>query len=228
LLAAGLHSPAFCCGGWLARPSGHHGHWGPALEHWLLTRILGQAREEKCEQGSFSCRPGSLFLWLSPLYRRLCPRHQKPSQSTLPAQILTIVKREEEMWPPNYIAIARATVSRDLVLLCRHGDVDCSFANCVGRTGPPEKPTIWRLFSLVFGDDGGGAGRNDPNASFVNDQPGFYPRSSRLSDFTKGGSIRKLHCSLMWRSPTQVVMGCGTRHLRNSVKPSKLQSPAGS
>jgi hypothetical protein len=51
--------PAFCCAGWLTRPSGHRGHWTSAGALASTGGIPRAKQARKCEQG-WACRRGSL------------------------------------------------------------------------------------------------------------------------------------------------------------------------
>jgi hypothetical protein len=51
--------PAFCCAGWLTRPSGHHGHWTSAGALASTGGIPRAKQARKCGQG-WACRRGSL------------------------------------------------------------------------------------------------------------------------------------------------------------------------
>jgi hypothetical protein len=85
--------------------------------------------------------------------------------------------------PPILIAIAKAAVSRDLVLLlpkCGRGIARSPIA--LKRTGATRIPTIWRLFLARLATIGG-LEVDDPPILFCDTTSLNLPRSSRLSRF---------------------------------------------
>ena len=153
--------PAFCCAGWLTRLAGTtatgplSGRWGT----WLARGSSGQAAT-KSEQGLRACRRGRP---LRGLYARLYLRCPQTARS------ISRVRRRR----------ARAANANCHCKASRFGRSLCNLPLRVrgllvrqlrGRTGPPEKPTIWRLFSLVWRRSGG-LEVDDPPMNFLRHEP---------------------------------------------------------
>src|SRR5947209_19921158 len=62
--------PAFCCAGWLTRPSGHHGHWTSAGAVARRGGSLGPSKRKSANKG-WACRPGGFVSVHSILYAAL-------------------------------------------------------------------------------------------------------------------------------------------------------------
>jgi hypothetical protein len=194
--------PAFCCAGWLTRPSGHDSHWttGRPPEHWLRRGIPGPSERARASK-VWACRRGSLAPTLGSTYAA----HSVAFSLYLWLRPSIVEERDRrKTCSANSSCNCKGDCCERSCATCRYGDVDCWFANGVERTGPPEYPQFGGC-SRSFGDDRGGWKKMILPTLLATRPPWTCPRLSQLSALRSCSTSRLpyrgvLQCSI-WTLP---------------------------